>query len=58
MIMDLSKVIIDMFDSGCGTLEISKSLDISKKDLEKIYSKEIKNFIGVERWYYKYGRIN
>lgn len=56
--MNVSKVIIDLFDSDCGTSDISKTLGISKKDLENIYSKEIKNFIAVERWNYQWTKIN
>lgn len=56
--MNTSKVIIDLFDSGCGTIDISKTLNIPKKDLEKIYTKEIKNFIAVERSNYVWTRLN
>lgn len=56
--MNVSKVIINLFDSGCGTVNISKTLNISRKDIEKIYTKEIRNFIAVERWNYQWTRLN
>lgn len=56
--MNASKVIINLFDSGCGTSDISKTLGISKKKVENIYTKEIRNFIAVERWNYQWTRLN
>lgn len=39
--MNVSKVIIDLFDSGCGTSDISKTLGISKRKLKIFILKKL-----------------
>lgn len=52
--MNVSKVIIDLFEAGTGSIYVSKTLGIPIHTIKEVYTKEAKNFISVNRSDYEW----